>query len=186
MSHVTLSLLDNSIKTQFKRDSTSSSSSSASNSQVGPRLWLSFWATLIGCPFVYGWNLGVTNLPGKHVKCWIQNVGFNNDNSNEILDCSNNSTEYAAQPELYLADAEKIWAFTVGVFGIGAMIGALSGGKFADKFGRKTTMKWNTLLSVIACLMQFCSKVVGRYEFLVLGRVLIGISSECRVCERRF
>ena len=79
--------------------------------------------------------------------------------------------------EFILKDAEKIWALTVGIFGIGAVIGALIGGKFADKFGRKNTMKWNTVLSVVACSLQFFSKTVGRVELLILGRVLIGISS---------
>ena len=95
------------------------------------------------------------------------------------LNCSR-AAEYV-NDGITLKDAEQVWAFTVGIFGIGAVIGALFGGKFADKFGRKNTMKWNTLLSVVACLLQFFSKMVGRVEVLILGRVLIGISSVARL-----
>ena len=209
---VTLSLLDG-VYSKEDRKSSISDSTNSTGSQVGPRLWLSFWATIVGCPFVYGWNLGVTNLPGKYVKCWIQDtINFQNsqnfnpeqqtDNYTQIysqkssnsqnytqinknytnfynpyspLNCSK-AAEYV-NDELILKDAEKVWAFTVGIFGIGAVIGALFGGQFADKFGRKNTMKWNTVLSVMACLLQFFSKIVGRVELLILGRVLIGISS---------
>jgi len=202
--YVTLSLLDG-VYTKEDRKSSIPESTSSTSSQVGPRLWLSFWATIVGCPFVYGWNLGVTNLPGKYVKCWIQdtinlqnsltdnyaqiyshessnsqnytqtNTNFTNVNTYSPLNCSK-AADYV-NDELIFKDAEKIWAFTVGIFGIGAVIGALFGGQFADKFGRKNTMKWNTTLSVVACLLQFFSRIVGRVELLILGRVLIGISS---------
>ena len=157
-----------------------------SSHAVGPRLWLSFWAIIVGCPFVYGWNIGVTNLPGKYVKCWIQDTinfknsqnvsNFQNHTQTDIiytnhtnyeiyspLNCSRAAEHVNNEEEdekLIFKDAEKIWALTVGIFGIGAVVSALFGGQFADKFGRKNTMKWNTLLSASACFLQFFSKIV--------------------------
>jgi len=54
----------------------------------------------------------------------------------------------------------------------GATIGALSGGKLADRFGRRTTLLGTSLIFVVGALI--CAAAVS-FSMLVAGRVVVGL-----------
>lgn len=57
------------------------------------------------------------------------------------------------------------------------MIGGLASGWCADTFGRKGGMLLNNILAVIAAILMGSAKYVGVYFLIMVGRVIIGISS---------
>ncbi|VDD97220.1 unnamed protein product [Enterobius vermicularis] len=77
----------------------------------------------------------------------------------------------------YDAISSTQWAITVGLFAVGGMIGGLASGWCADTFGRKGGMLLNNILAVIAAILMGSAKYVGVYFLIMVGRVIIGISS---------
>lgn len=54
------------------------------------------------------------------------------------------------------------WSLAVSVFAIGALFGAMAGGKLADRIGRKTTLLLNAFLQVISgIVMTFAPNIVS-------------------------
>ena len=65
----------------------------------------------------------------------------------------------------------------MGIFAVGGMIGGISVGTVADKFGRKTALLYNNALAVIAAAMMIGAKYVGNYYLFIVGRLVIGLNS---------
>lgn len=70
-----------------------------------------------------------------------------------------------------------VWAITVAIFCVGGMIGGVSTGFIADRFGRKKGLLLNNILVLIATICLATAKAAASYELLILGRFIIGINS---------
>lgn len=70
-----------------------------------------------------------------------------------------------------------IWSIAVSIFCVGGMIGGMTTGYIADRFGRKGGLLLNNVLVLLATIFMGLSKSAGSYEMMIFGRLLIGINS---------
>ena len=64
----------------------------------------------------------------------------------------------------------------VNAFVVGGMIGGLSGGWLANKFGRKQGLLYTQIFSFTGAVLSGLAKTAGSYEMLIIGRFGIGIA----------
>ncbi|CAF2734032.1 unnamed protein product [Rotaria sp. Silwood2] len=72
--------------------------------------------------------------------------------------------------------ASGVFSLAVSIFALGGMIGGLFGGFITNRLGRKGGMFLNNVISSIACVLMFLSKLIYSYELLIGGRFLIGLA----------
>ncbi|XP_059086366.1 glucose transporter type 1-like [Tigriopus californicus] len=119
----------------------------------GP-LALAIFSAVLGM-FQFGFNTGVINSPGVHIKAFINETG---------------DGEYSE------AKVETLFSLAVSACLVGGMIGGLSGGWLADKFGRRQGLWYTQVFTIVgSILMGFC-EMAGSYAMLFIGRFSIGIS----------
>ncbi|XP_063077065.1 solute carrier family 2, facilitated glucose transporter member 11-like [Engraulis encrasicolus] len=70
-----------------------------------------------------------------------------------------------------------IWSFVVSAFSIGGLIGALSAGRLADKYGRKTCLLWNNLLAIAGAVLMVLSKTAVSFEMIMAARLIYGVNA---------
>lgn len=107
----------------------------------------------------FGYNVGVVNAPQLVLKGFIQEVYMKRTDSQMSEDFLN-----------------LIWSIVVSIFAVGGMIGGISGGKVATKFGRKGGILLCNILGIAAAALMGFSKSSGSFEMLILGRLIIGIN----------
>ncbi|GBN30448.1 Glucose transporter type 1 [Araneus ventricosus] len=71
---------------------------------------------------------------------------------------------------------DLIWSIAVSIFAIGGMVGGITGGTIATKFGRKGGLLLNNIMGVAGAALMTFSKACGSYEMLILGRLVIGFN----------
>ncbi|GIX94028.1 glucose transporter type 1 [Caerostris extrusa] len=71
---------------------------------------------------------------------------------------------------------DLIWSIAVSIFAIGGMVGGITGGIIATKFGRKGGLLMNNMMGVAGAALMTFSKSCGSFEMLILGRLLIGFN----------
>lgn len=108
--------------------------------------------------FQFGYNTGVINAPIKVIQKFIKEV-WKERYEDEISDGTLN----------------LLWAVTVSMFAIGGMIGGISGGYIANKFGRKMGLLGNQILGILGGILMWTSESASSYEMLIIGRFVIGI-----------
>ncbi|XP_029651640.1 solute carrier family 2, facilitated glucose transporter member 1 isoform X1 [Octopus sinensis] len=124
------------------------------------KLVFSIFACIIGSSFQYGYHIGVLNLPEKVL------LEFYND------------TLYSREKQ-YLSGNMKpfLWGLTVSIYCIGGMIGGYISSYFIRNFGRKTTLLWNNLPTIVALTLMCFSKLAHSFEMIIIGRFIVGISA---------
>jgi MFS family permease len=146
-------------------------------------------------PFLYGYNLGAVGTPANMVrefytKTYATRRGlypFPVDvTANNSIDASNASllNETDAQREKRMLKALEpelnirlLWTITIAIYlGMG-MVGALSSGMFADRFGRKWSLIMNNVFGIASALSFALSLATSLPELVILGRVLVGVGS---------
>lgn len=122
-------------------------------------IWAVF-AAAVGSSFQHGYNGGVVNAPEKLIAQFINDT-------------------YSKRYQEFASDAQIdfIFALIVSIFCIGGCIGAMATAFVADKIGRKEGLFYNNLLVLIACPLMALSKSLNSYEFLIIGRLIIGINA---------
>ncbi|XP_011297622.1 glucose transporter type 1 isoform X5 [Fopius arisanus] len=107
----------------------------------------------------FGYNTGVINAPSGQIESFMRDVykdRYGDDMSEKSV--------------------KRLFSLAVSIFAIGGMVGGISGGVIANRFGRKGGLLLNNMLGIVgACLMGF-TKVAHSYEMLFLGRFVIGIN----------
>ncbi|KAJ8319939.1 hypothetical protein KUTeg_001526 [Tegillarca granosa] len=89
-----------------------------------------------------------------------------------------NESRYERYGEIFSDSAiTLLWSVTLSIYCAGGMIGGLSAGYLADKFGRKGIMLRNSLLTIIAAALFYFSKFTKSYEMLIVGRFIAGIAA---------
>ncbi|XP_058119656.1 glucose transporter type 1 isoform X2 [Anopheles ziemanni] len=107
----------------------------------------------------FGYNTGVINAPEVNIENFMKDVykdRYGEDISEEFI--------------------QQLYSVAVSIFAIGGMLGGISGGWMANRFGRKGGLLLNNVLGIAgACLMGF-TKMSHSYEMLFLGRFIIGVN----------
>ncbi|XP_055940674.1 glucose transporter type 1-like [Argiope bruennichi] len=107
----------------------------------------------------FGYNTAVINAPQKVIQDFITSVHFART-GNHISD----------------DNRDLIWSIAVSIFAIGGMVGGITGGTIATKFGRKGGLLLNNIMGVAGAALMTFSKACGSYEMLILGRLAIGFN----------
>lgn len=131
------------------------------------KLALAMAACALGSSFQFGYNTGIVNAPEKVLKSFYNDSYFRRHS--EELDCEDE--------QINCTTLTVLWAFTVSIFAVGGMIGGVSAGYWANKFGRKRTLLLNNILMIISVLVEILSKPLRSYEVLIVGRFIIGINA---------
>jgi len=108
--------------------------------------------------FSFGYSTGVINAPQKVITAFYNQTYID---------------RYGKEDKSMV---EFLWSFTVAIFAVGGMVGGLAGGWWADKFGRKMGMLYNTAIGIVAGLLMGLSKPTKSFEILIIGRFIVGIN----------
>ncbi|XP_013779694.2 glucose transporter type 1-like isoform X2 [Limulus polyphemus] len=109
--------------------------------------------------FQFGYNTGVINAPQIILQEFISDI-YEKRTGNVITDGFN----------------ELIWSITVSIFAIGGMVGGISGGAIANRFGRKGGLLLNNIFAILGGALMGLSKVSRSIEMLIIGRLIIGFN----------
>ncbi|XP_076308176.1 glucose transporter 1 isoform X3 [Tachypleus tridentatus] len=109
--------------------------------------------------FQFGYNTGVVNAPQIIIQEFISDI-YKKRTGNDITDGFN----------------ELIWSITVSIFAIGGMVGGISGGTIANRFGRKGGLLLNNIFAILGGALMGLSKVSHSIEMLIIGRLIIGFN----------
>lgn len=107
----------------------------------------------------FGYNTGVINAPQMVIQKFIGEVYESRTGSQITEDFR------------YL-----IWSIAVSIFAIGGMIGGITGGTMANRFGRKGGLLLNNFLGVLGAALMALTRVSNTVELLILGRLIIGLN----------
>lgn len=124
---------------------------------MAPMLIAAIFSAVLGM-FQFGFNTGAINSPSEAIKNFI----------NESYEDSVGG--------LSKGKADTLFSLAVTAFLVGGMIGGLTGGYVADKFGRKRGLLYVQILSVLGALLMGFSKSANSFEMLVIGRFSIGLA----------
>uniref|UniRef100_A0A3P8SIM0 Solute carrier family 2, facilitated glucose transporter member 5 n=1 Tax=Amphiprion percula TaxID=161767 RepID=A0A3P8SIM0_AMPPE len=75
-----------------------------------------------------------------------------------------------------------IWSFTVSIFCIGGLIGALVAGSLISKFGRKRCLLFNNFMAITGAVLMLLSQTAMSFEMIMAGRFLCGLNSGIGLC----
>uniref|UniRef100_A0A8C0SJH1 Solute carrier family 2, facilitated glucose transporter member 5 n=1 Tax=Canis lupus familiaris TaxID=9615 RepID=A0A8C0SJH1_CANLF len=68
-----------------------------------------------------------------------------------------------------------LWSVSVSMFPFGGFIGSLMVGPLVNKLGRKGTLLFNNIFSIVPAILMGCSEVARSFEMIILSRLLVGI-----------
>ncbi|XP_062890222.1 solute carrier family 2, facilitated glucose transporter member 11b [Mobula hypostoma] len=126
---------------------------------------LAVFSAGIGGTFQYGYNLSIINAPTRDVQAFINETWFVRTGTS--LDSSL---------------LKLLWSIIVSIFTLGGLLGAWLGVHLAIKFGRKGTLLIINILTLAGSTLMGASKLVGIFEFLIVGRFLVGLHSGVSLC----
>ncbi|KAM4049153.1 solute carrier family 2, facilitated glucose transporter member 11-like [Anomaloglossus baeobatrachus] len=133
-----------------------------------PPFWKLFWAVCavgIGGSFQYGYNLSIINAPTTHINKFINETWYTRYNSHLDEDL-----------------LTLIWSVIVSAFTIGGLLGTFVGGHAAGSLGRKHALLVNNAAAILAALFMGTAQFTGLFEFLIVGRFLIGLNAGIGIC----
>uniref|UniRef100_A0A0N4Z7V6 MFS domain-containing protein n=1 Tax=Parastrongyloides trichosuri TaxID=131310 RepID=A0A0N4Z7V6_PARTI len=126
---------------------------------VSNHLVLATIISLLGGSFQFGYHIGCINPPASIIQGWLNQSHF------DLY------SEY-----LTVHGVDIYWSLLVSIFAIGGMVGGLSAGIVAEMWGRKVSLHYNNIIMVLGNLFLLTSKYFNLFHFLIIGRLLIGIS----------
>ncbi|KAL4221554.1 Solute carrier 2 [Mactra antiquata] len=132
-------------------------------------LALAMAACTLGSSFQFGYNTGIVNAPEKVLKEFYNDT-YHRRHTDDYLNCDDDSKENCSILTV-------LWSVTVSLYCVGGMLGGVSAGYWADKFGRKKTLMLNNILMIISLTIEISSKYLHSYEVLIVGRFFIGINA---------
>uniref|UniRef100_A0A671PDU0 Solute carrier family 2, facilitated glucose transporter member 5 n=1 Tax=Sinocyclocheilus anshuiensis TaxID=1608454 RepID=A0A671PDU0_9TELE len=108
-----------------------------------------------GSSFQYGYNVAVINSPEMklfYTRIYEDRYGPMSDNLLTLL-----------------------WSVTVSMYPLGGFFGSLMVAPLVNKFGRKGTLLFNNIFSIVPAIMMGVSEVAGSFEIIIAARFLVGI-----------
>ncbi|CAL1606036.1 unnamed protein product [Knipowitschia caucasica] len=118
-------------------------------------------ATLIsafGSSFQYGYNVAVINSPALYMKA------FYNDTYLERYS--------RPMEESFLT---LLWSLSVSMYPFGGFFGSLMVAPLVNKLGRKGTLLFNNIFSIVPAVMMGVSEISKSYEIIIVARFIVGI-----------
>ncbi|XP_075898627.1 solute carrier family 2, facilitated glucose transporter member 5 isoform X1 [Nelusetta ayraudi] len=118
-------------------------------------------ATLIsafGSSFQYGYNVAVVNSPSVHMKQFYNNTHLE---------------RYGRPMEDSLLTL--LWSLSVSMYPLGGFFGSLMVAPLANKLGRKGTLLFNNIFSIVPAVMMGCSEIAKSFEIIIAARFIVGI-----------
>ena len=115
-----------------------------------PMLVLAVFSAALGM-FQFGYNTTVINLPQEKIERFISEM---NEDS----------------------DVKLMFAIVVNICSAGGMLGGLLAGWPADKFGRKQSLIYAQVFSILGALLMGLCTVAGSLYMLIFGRLSIGFA----------
>ncbi|KAI1892622.1 hypothetical protein AGOR_G00135470 [Albula goreensis] len=118
-------------------------------------------ATLIstfGSSFQYGYNVAVVNSPAPFMQQFYNQT---------YLD------RYGTPIEESLLTL--FWSLSVSMYPLGGFFGSLMVAPLVNKMGRKGTLLFNNIFSIIPAVMMGASEAAKSYEIIIIARILVGI-----------
>lgn len=118
-------------------------------------------ATLIaafGSSFQYGYNVAAINSPSEFMKDFYNYTYY--DRIGEYMN------------EFYLT---LLWSITVSMFPFGGFLGSLMVGPLVNNLGRKGTLLFNNIFSIVPAFLMGFSELAKSFEMIIVARVLVGI-----------
>uniref|UniRef100_A0A8C5D734 Major facilitator superfamily (MFS) profile domain-containing protein n=1 Tax=Gouania willdenowi TaxID=441366 RepID=A0A8C5D734_GOUWI len=114
----------------------------------------------LGSSFLYGYNLSVVNAPAVYIKAFYNETWM----------------ERYGEP-VPAQTATLLWSFTVSIFAIGGLLGALCVSAVIRVLGRKGTLLLNNSFAIIAALLLSLGEMSRSFEMLIIGRLIMGVDS---------
>ncbi|KAJ0036876.1 hypothetical protein NQD34_005553 [Periophthalmus magnuspinnatus] len=118
-------------------------------------------ATLIsafGSSFQYGYNVAVVNSPALYMKAFYNAT---------YLERYNKPIE-----ENFLT---LLWSLSVSMYPLGGFFGSLMVAPLVNKLGRKGTLLFNNIFSIVPAVMMGVSEIAKSYEIIIVARFIVGI-----------
>uniref|UniRef100_A0A673Y5K1 Solute carrier family 2, facilitated glucose transporter member 5 n=1 Tax=Salmo trutta TaxID=8032 RepID=A0A673Y5K1_SALTR len=118
-------------------------------------------ATLIsafGSSFQYGYNVAVINSPSLFIQQFY-------------------NTTYVERYGRPMEDSflTLLWSLSVSMYPLGGLFGSLMVAPLVNKLGRKGTLLFNNIFSVVPAVMMGVSEIAKSYEIIIVARVIVGI-----------
>uniref|UniRef100_A0A673LVT7 Solute carrier family 2, facilitated glucose transporter member 5 n=1 Tax=Sinocyclocheilus rhinocerous TaxID=307959 RepID=A0A673LVT7_9TELE len=110
-----------------------------------------------GSSFQYGYNVAVINSPAPEMKLFYTRIY---------------EDRYGPMSDNLLT---LLWSVTVSMFPLGGFFGSLMVAPLVNKFGRKGTLLFNNIFSIVPAIMMGVSEVAGSFEIIIAARFLVGI-----------
>uniref|UniRef100_A0A3B4ZH32 Solute carrier family 2, facilitated glucose transporter member 5 n=1 Tax=Stegastes partitus TaxID=144197 RepID=A0A3B4ZH32_9TELE len=118
-------------------------------------------ATLIsafGSSFQYGYNVAVINSPSLFMQQFYN----------------------ATYMERYNRPMEEgfltlLWSLSVSMFPLGGFFGSLMVAPLVNRLGRKGTLLFNNIFSIVPAVMMGVSEIAKSYEIIIVARFIVGI-----------
>ncbi|XP_057551503.1 solute carrier family 2, facilitated glucose transporter member 5 isoform X2 [Hippopotamus amphibius kiboko] len=126
--------------------------------RLTPVLALATLIAAFGSSFQYGYNVAAINSPAELMKAFYNETYYDRIG------------EYMSEFSLTL-----LWSVSVSMFPFGGFLGSLMVGPLVNKLGRKGTLLFNNIFSIVPAILMGCSKVARSYEMIIVARVLVGI-----------
>ena len=121
-------------------------------------LTLAIFGAVLGM-YQFGYNTANINAPEAEITKFLQEAYIARYNSTLTKETS-----------------KTYFSVIVSLFLVGGLVGSLSGGYVADKFGRKRGILYTQTFSIFGAILMGCSKSAGSFEMLMIGRLFIGLS----------
>ncbi|XP_036389301.1 solute carrier family 2, facilitated glucose transporter member 5-like [Megalops cyprinoides] len=118
-------------------------------------------ATLIstfGSSFQYGYNVAVVNSPAPFMQQFYNQT-------------------YLDRYGTPMADSflTLLWSLSVSMYPLGGFFGSLMVAPLVNKIGRKGTLLFNNIFSIVPAIMMGASEAARSYEIIIVARILVGI-----------
>ncbi|XP_054939769.1 solute carrier family 2, facilitated glucose transporter member 5 isoform X8 [Physeter macrocephalus] len=126
--------------------------------RLTPVLALATLIAAFGSSFQYGYNVAVINSPAKLMKAFYNETYYDR------------ISEYISEFSLTL-----LWSVSVSMFPFGGFLGSLMVGPLVNKLGRKGTLLFNNIFSIVPAILMGCSEVARSFEMIIVARLLVGI-----------
>ncbi|KAM3872617.1 solute carrier family 2, facilitated glucose transporter member 5-like [Diretmus argenteus] len=68
-----------------------------------------------------------------------------------------------------------LWSLSVSMYPLGGLVGSLMVAPLVNKLGRKGTLLFNNIFSIVPAVMMGVSEIAKSYEIIIVARILVGI-----------
>nr|XP_038043170.1 LOW QUALITY PROTEIN: solute carrier family 2, facilitated glucose transporter member 11 [Anas platyrhynchos] len=114
----------------------------------------------IGGTFQYGYNISIINAPTSYIqvfmnKTWQERTGVPPEDNMILL----------------------LWSFTVSVYPLGGLAGAVVAGPMAIMLGRKMSLLVNNVFVIVAAVLSGFSQIAKSFEMIMVSRFFTGVNA---------